>query len=75
MKLLNFICSKNNALCLATRANSHRRLFLHSGVKNVVWWAFVSTFIASIFGQLSTVALATNDVLSKGNSEKTFKFY
>merc|ERR1712227_62470 len=58
--------SRNNAFTLATRANTHRHSFLRSGLKNVIWWAFVSTFLALIFGQLSTVALAANDVLSKG---------
>jgi len=57
---------RNNAFSLATRANTHRHSFLRSGLNNVIWWAFVSTFLALIFGQLSTVALAANDVLSKG---------
>ena len=61
------ISRKNKSHRLLTRADSHRNLFLHSGLKNVVWWAFVSAFIALIFGQLSTDASATNDVLSKGN--------
>jgi len=51
-----------------TRENSHP-YFFHSGLKNVVWWAFVSTFFALIFGQLSTVASATNDLLSKGGAD------
>ena len=62
-----FICRKSKSHRSTTKADSHRNLFLHSGLKNVVWWAFVSTFIALIFGQLSTDASATNDVLSKGN--------
>merc|ERR1712062_680108 len=57
---------RNNAFTLTTRATTHRHSFLRSGLKNVIWWAFVSTFLALIFGQLSTVALAANDVLSKG---------
>lgn len=63
----HFICRKNKSHRSTTKADSHRNLFLHSGLKNVVWWAFVSTFIALIFGQLSTDVSATNDVLSKGN--------
>jgi len=64
----------------ATRSYSLRSFALQSGTKNIIWWAFVSTVIASIFGQLSNVAIATNDVLSKdgfasdsqGNDVKDF---
>lgn len=38
--------------------------------RNIAWWAFVATVIASLFGQLSTVTLATtNNLPSQGVGE------
>ena len=59
--------SNSRLVHLKKRNSSLHKSSNYSATKTIWQWAYASLVITCIFGQLSNVALASNDGLSKGN--------